>query len=354
MINSIKKRWGLTVALVIFIFLVMLAAMLLAGTLVVLLHVLGVLEPWGAPQHGAIRSGAPVGWLFAMMAFSITLGISIAWFFSEKALRPIRRIIEATHKVASGDFDVRLNVRGVYELEELSRSFNKMAHELSTIETLRSDFINDFSHEFKTPIVSIRGFARLLKDETLGDKERQEYLDIIITESERLTSLSENVLNLANYENLEIIADITDFRLDELIRKAVIQMEPKWQAKNIDVNIEIDEVMYKGSADLLQQVLLNLIDNAVKFTGSGGVIEMQLTHDEGAILLSVKDNGIGMDEEIKARIFDKFYQGDNSHTGVGNGLGLAIVKRIVDLCGGRIEVQSKQNTGTEFKIRLPG
>ena len=358
MINSIKKRWGLTVALVLYIFSVMIASMLLAGLLVVLLHVTGAVELWGGMPHGTFRngapSGAPIGWLFIMMIFSVTLGISIAWFFSKKALRPIRRIIEATHKVAGGDFNVRLNISSIYELEELSSSFNKMAYELSTIETLRSDFINDFSHEFKTPIVSIRGFARLLKDDTLEEKDRREYLDIIIKESERLTSLSENVLNLANYENLEIIADITDFRIDEQVRKALIQMEPKWQAKNIEVRVEVDEVMYTGSADLLQQVLLNLIDNAVKFTEVGGAIDIKLTHDKVEVLLSVKDNGIGMDEETKARIFDKFYQGDDSHTGAGNGLGLAIVKRIVDLCNGSIEVQSEQNAGTEFIVRLPG
>ena len=228
-----------------------------------------------------------------------------------------------------------------------------MTHELSAIETLRSDFINSFSHEFKTPIVSIRGFARLLKDDSLDKTDRQEYLDIIITESERLSSLSENVLNLANYENLERIADISEFRLDEQLRKAVIQMEPKWSQKGIEMNIVTEEVLYTGSADLIQQILLNLIDNAIKFTDPGGNIEIHLDNNDNGVRLTVKDDGIGMDEQTKERIYDKFYQGDASRTGAGYGLGLSIVKRIVDLCGGRIDVQSEHNAGSEFMIWLP-
>jgi len=354
MISTIKKRLGLTVSLVIFIFLVMLASMLLSGVIVIILHSVGILDFWDGVRHDTVRRGVPVGWLFAVMTISAILGISIAGFFSKIALRPIRKIVAATHKVAGGDFSVRLDIHGIYELEELSGSFNKMTHELSTIETLRSDFINSFSHEFKTPIVSIRGFARLLKDDTLDQNERKEYLDIIIAESERLCSLSENVLNLANFENLEIIADITEFRLDEQLRKAVIQMEPKWSAKNINVDIETDDVLYTGSADLMQQVLLNLIDNAIKFTGPGGIVYIKLTNSDKGVRLLVRDNGIGMDEQTTARIFDKFYQADPSHTETGNGLGLSIVKRIVDLCGGRIEVRSRQNTGSEFDIWLPG
>jgi len=331
----------------------MLASMLLSGLIVIILHSVGVLDFWDGTRHDAVRRGVPIGWLFAMMTISGILGISIAGFFSKIALRPIRRIIEATHKVAGGDFNVRLDIHGIYELEELSGSFNKMAYELSTIETLRSDFINSFSHEFKTPIVSIRGFARLLQDDSLGKTDRQEYLDIIVTESERLSTLSENVLSLANYENLEIIADITEFKLDEQLRKAVIQMEPKWLQKNIEVDVDTDEVLYTGSADLIHQILLNLIDNAIKFTDIGGAIYIRLMSNDDGVKLYVKDNGIGMDNETLKHIFDKFYQGETSHSGEGNGLGLSIVKRIVDLCGGLIQVHSVKNQGSEFIIWLP-
>jgi len=352
MINSIRKKLGLTVALVIMVFLILIASLLLSGVVALILHMTGVID-FMHSENQSRGFGFPYFVFVPIMLLSIVIGTTMAWAFSKKALKPIRRFIEATHKVADGDFSVRLDVRSIYELEELSSSFNKMTHELSTIETLRNDFINNFSHEFKTPIVSIRGFARLLKDKTLSETDRQEYLDIIIAESERLSLLSENVLILANYENLEIIADRTDFRLDEQLRKAVIQTEPKWLSKNINVNVEMEEVTYSGSADLLQQVLLNLIDNAIKFTEPGGTIEISLTDSDDMVCLTIKDDGIGMDEQTKARIFDKFYQGDVSRSGAGNGLGLAIVKRIVDLCGGRIEVESEPHVGSKFTVWLP-
>jgi signal transduction histidine kinase len=348
----IKKRWGLTVSLVIFIFLVMSATMMLVGGLFLLLHHIGVLNIFENTRPDISGVGQFPG-VFAMMFFSAFLGTVIAGFFSKIALRPIRKIIEATHKVASGDFNVRLDIHSIYELEELSQSFNKMAHELSSIETLRSDFINTLSHEFKTPIVSIGGFAELLAEGNLSEKEQREYLNIIVMESERLTSLSTNVLNLTKFENLEIITETSKFRLDEQLRKAVLQLEAGWVNKNITIDINVDEIEYTGNQDFIQQVMLNLIDNAIKFTKPGGKITIQLSKDDKSIYISVKDDGIGMDEQTKERIFDKFYQGDVSRAGVGNGLGLSIVKRIIDLCGGQIGVHSEQNEGSEFIVSLP-
>jgi signal transduction histidine kinase len=202
--------------------------------------------------------------------------------------------------------------------------------------------------------VSIRGFAELLVEDKPSKKERQEYLGIIIKESERLTSLSTNVLNLTRYENLEIITETIKYRLDEQLRKAVIQLEKNWISKNISMDIETDDVLYDGNPDLTQQIFLNLIDNAVKFTEPGGNIEIRLMKDnEDGISLIVKDDGVGMDEQTKAHIFEKFFQGDVSRAESGNGLGLSIVKRIVDLCSGRIEVRSEKHAGSEFEIWLP-
>jgi len=359
MIRRIKKRWGLTISLVIFIFLIILTTMILGGGFFAILHHIGVLNFFDGARPD-FSSGRPVDFgifpfrgVLSMIVFSVFFGTVIAWFFSKTALRPIRKIIEATHKVASGDFNVKLDIHGIYELEELSGSFNKMAYELSGIETLRNDFINSFSHELKTPISSIRGFAKLLKNETLDKEDKQEYLNIIITESERLTSLSENILNLAKYENLEIIADITEIRMDELVRKAVIQMEPKWLAKEINIIVETEVILFNGNADLIQQVLLNLIDNAIKYTESGGNITIRLIVNKDGLYLIVKDDGIGMDDMTKERIFDKFYQADISRAGKGHGLGLSIVKRIINLCGGLIEVHSEQHEGSEFIVWLP-
>lgn len=199
-------------------------------------------------------------------------------------------------------------------MEELSHSFNKMTQELAGIETLRRDFINNFSHEFKTPIVSIRGFAKLLKENNLSEEERQEYLDIIITESERLAVLSTNVLALSKYENLEIITDKAPFRLDEQIRKTIILMEPRWTSKEITVNVELNKIIYNGNEDLIQQVWLNLLDNAIKFSYKGGLINITLEAVNEGVRFAIQDDGPGMDDQTQVHIFNKFYQGDISHS----------------------------------------
>ena len=352
--SIIKKRWGLTVSLVLFIFFILLIAIAITGTLFIFLHHVGILDIFseGRPDNPG-GGGGPFLGIFPMLIFSVFLGTLIAAFFSKIALRPIRKIIEATHMVASGDFNVKLDIHSIYELEELSRSFNKMTQELSSIETLRSDFINNLSHEFKTPIVSIKGFAELLSEGGLTENEQREYLDIIIAESKRLAYLSTNVLNLTKVENLEIVTEIATFQLDEQVRKAVLQLEAGWVSKNITVDIETDDIEYTGSPDLTQQILLNLIDNAIKFSHEGGVITIRLSDRDDTFLLSIKDNGIGMDDQTLSQIFDKFYQGDSSRAKEGNGLGLSIVKRIVDLCGGTIKATSTQNKGSEFVISLP-
>ena len=347
-----QKRWGLTISLVLFVFCVMTAAMMLSGTVIMLLHRAGVLSFWdNMPEHG--NEGGPIGFIIVMITFSILLGTALATFFSRKALRPIRKVIAATHLIAEGDFTAHVDIKGIYELVELSDSFNKMTNQLSSIETLRSDFINNFSHEFKTPIVSVRGFAKLLKSGNLTEDEKQEYLDIIITESERLAQLSTNVLNLSKYENIEIITDKAPFRLDEQIRRAVVMMEPKWSAKDININIDVEEIIFDGNEDLTQQIWLNLLDNSIKHSNDGGVIQIRLSKPNGYVKFTIKDNGEGIDEQTKERIFDKFYQGDTSHAKTGNGLGLAIVKRITELHGGTVEVQSEVEKGSVFSISLP-
>jgi signal transduction histidine kinase len=295
----------------------------------------------------------PIGALFLLIGLCILLGTTLAAFFSNIALKPIRKVIGATNKIAEGDFSVRVNIKGIHELEELSGSFNKMAQELASIETLRNDFINDFSHEFKTPIVSVRGFAKLLKEGDLSDEEKQEYIDIIITESERLATLSTNILNLSKNESIGIITDKTPFRLDEQIRRVVVLTEPKWSTKDITMNVNMEEVIFVGNKGLTQQIWLNLLDNAIKFSEKGSPINIDLSKWSGGIRFTIKDDGIGFDDAIKTRIFDKFYQGDPSHNKSGNGLGLAIVKKITELCGGTIEVQSELGKGSAFTIMLP-
>ena len=347
-----KSRWGLTVSLVLFIFAILLAAILMAGLLILILHVTGALPLWEGPRPEQASGGALHG-IIVLMGFSIFIGTAIAAFFSKKALNPIRKVVDATNKVAGGDFDVRVDIRGIYELEELSSSFNKMTHELSSVESLRREFINNFSHELKTPNVSIRGFAKLLKDGQLSDEEKHEYLEIIITESERLSELATNILNLSKYEAIDIVTDKAPFRLDEQIRRAIAITEPKWSAKDLSINIGMDEINFSGNENLTQQIWINLLENAIKFTRRSGNIGISLMDGDETIYFSISDDGIGMAAETQYHIFEKFYQGDRSHKNMGNGLGLTIVKRIVELCGGTIGVESDLGKGSVFTVTLP-
>ena len=349
--DFIKKRLSLAITLVMFVFGVMVATFLLIGASVILLEHLGVISfPGRVAQE---QRGYHLFPLFLLFGICVLLGTALTAFFSKKALNPIRKVIDATHQVAGGDFSVKVNIKGIGELEELSQSFNIMTQELSSIETLRSDFVNNFSHEFKTPIVSLRGFAKLLKENNLTEEDRQEYLDIIIMESERLTALSTNVLALSKYENLEIITDKIPFRLDEQIRKTIVLMEPKWSAKEIVLNVELEHVIYSGNEDLSQQIWLNLLDNAIKFSHHGGSIDISLVDANDKIRFVIEDHGSGMDEHTKGHIFDKFYQGDTSHSKTGNGLGLSIVKRIVEICDGKVRVTSQLGKGSVFTVVLP-
>ncbi|MEY9978755.1 ATP-binding protein [Lysinibacillus sp. RC79] len=349
----VKKRLSLTITLVLFVFGVLMITFLVAGGITILLQYMDIISSSSqTAQNKSQNPGFHVLPLIYFLGFCILLGTAFTAFLSKKALNPIRKVIDAIHKVASGDFNVKVDIKGIGELEELSQSFNKMTQELSSIETLRSDFVNNFSHEFKTPIVSLRGFAKLLKENNLSEEDRQEYLDIIIKESERLADLSTSVLTLSKYENLGIITDKATFRMDEQIRRTIVLMEPKWSAKVLTVNVKLDNVIYIGNEDLTQQIWYNLLDNAIKFSEQGGLINISLTKINSSILFVIQDNGPGMDELTKAHIFDKFYQGDTSHSKAGSGLGLSIVKRIVELCDGDVHVQSEIENGSTFSVTL--
>lgn len=347
--RNFKKKWSLTISLVLFVFAVMVATFVLVALIIALFYYTGFIT-FGDDDG----TGVSAPWfLFLVFGLCVVLGMALTFLFSRKMLNPIRKVIVAIHKVAQGDFNVQVDLKGIGELEELSQSFNKMTNELSSIETLRSDFVNNFSHEFKTPIVSMRGFARMLKEGDLREEERREYLDIIIAESERLAALSTNVLNMSKYENIGIVPDKTPFRLDEQIRKVILLMEPKWSRKELSVDVEMAEVTFNGNEDFTQQLWINLLDNAVKFSYQGGMISLSLVSIDNGIRFTIQDDGAGMNEQTKERIFDKFYQGDTSHTVAGNGLGLAIVKRITQLCGGTIKVQSELEKGSTFTVFLP-
>lgn len=267
--------------------------------------------------------------------------------------RPIEQINEATKKVALGEYDIELESKREDEIGELTNNFNKMTRGLKSTENLQKEFINNVSHEIKTPVSSIEGFAKFLKDKNLTDEEREEYTNIIIEEAKRLENLTGKILKLSKLNNQEIITNKQEIDIAEQIRKAISLLEPKWSKKDIKINVSLDEKIFLGDEDLIYQVWVNIIDNAIKFSNEGGSIDIKVYEKDKNIIVEIKDHGIGMKEEELEKVYDRFYQIDKSHSKEGSGLGLAIVKRIVELSEGKIEIKSKENKGTTVTVKLP-
>lgn len=289
------------------------------------------------------------------VATSIVVGIVLSIPVSKLILSPVKSLSSALEAVADGDFTVRVDEKkGIEEFRQMYEAFNRMVYALGENEIFKRDFINNFSHEFKTPIVSIRGFAlQLEKDKDLDDVTRKKYISIIANESERLANMANNVLILTKLENQIYVNNEKEVELDELIRQCILVLEKEWTSKNIELDIDLDRVVYECDDEMLRRLFLNLISNAIKFTPNGGKVGVSMKKDIGHIDVRVKDNGIGMNEEQLSHAFDKFYQADPSHATKGNGLGLPLVKRIVELSEAHMEVTSRENEGTEFFIRFP-
>lgn len=290
--------------------------------------------------------------VFLTLALCLMIGSVLMCFAITFFIKPVGMLTSAAKRVASGDFDIRVTYRSDDEIGELVDSFNRMAQELGGMEHMRRDFLSNVSHEFKTPIASIQGFAKLLKSPELSEEERESYLQIIEEESGRLSNLSSNMLKLTKIENQSIVPQKNRFSLDEQIRKAILLFVSRWEAKNIEMDIQLDKVDFYGDEELMQQVWVNLIDNAVKFTGEGGNIAVYLRQIGTEVIVTVADDGVGIPEDKQQRIFEKFYQADTSHASHGNGLGLSIVKSIIDLVSGAIDWQSREGEGTRFTIWL--
>lgn len=339
--KSVFKKFRLTLIFAAIVNVIMFVTMILTFCGTFLLSHIGLIE------NDDIKHFP----LFAFCIASILIGTVIAIVFSKKPLKPLHQIMEATDKIANGDYTVRLNLKGPEEIQRLGNKFNHMAEELSSVEMLRTDFVNNFSHEFKTPIVSIRGFAKALKWDDLTPEERDEYLDIIISESERLSALSLNVLYLSKIENQTILADKRSYNLSEQIRLAVALLDQKFSEKQLEIIFDAEEYFVTANEEMMKQVWINLLDNAVKFSPVGGKIEIRIKQTGGSLSVKISDQGGGMSPETKEHIFDKFYQGDLSHSTSGNGLGLAIVKKIIDLHDSNITVHSSDK-GSSFEVIL--
>lgn len=271
---------------------------------------------------------------------------------------PTKKILDATEKIAEGDFSTRLEIKHEYgkynQYDFIMENLNKMATELEKNQVLKTDFISNVSHEIKTPLAVIQNYATLLQDESLDSETRKTYTKTLIGATKRVTDLITNILKLNKLENQEIQEKHEVFDLTEALSESVVEFEPLIEKKNIELNCNFDDAKIYSSKSLLEIVWNNLISNAIKFTPSGGKIDIVLKRENKNVKISVKDTGVGMTSETGAKIFEKFYQGDTSHSTEGNGLGLALVKKVIDILGGEITVQSEVNKGSTFTILLKG
>lgn len=292
-------------------------------------------------------------YLAAAFGASCILGTTIAAFLSNRLSEAYEKYKRALREIACGNFDVCVPEDKTALFGQIAHDINLTARELKNNRIMRNDFVSNFSHELKTPIVSINGFAELLMADNVNEEERREYAAIIYQESSRLLNLAKNTLLLSKLEGQAAVFEKKLFRLDESVENAAIMLAKQIKEKNVSLKCDLDKIYYFWDADLFSQVAINLLSNAIKYGGENGVVEVSLKQKEDSVRFSVKDHGIGMDEKTLSRVFERYFQGDGSHKSEGNGLGLSIVDKIVKLCGGKIEVYSKSGAGSEFLVILP-
>ena len=292
---------------------------------------------------------------FMLITLLLCIGIGSVLLYSamKRISKPIIEISNAAREVATGNFAIETTHKSNDELGTLSKDFNLMVKELGNMEYLRKDFISSVSHEFKTPIASIKGFAEMLQDKSLSDEDFRLYTGIIIEETGRLSHLSENMLRLSRLDNQSIPENKREFMLDEQIRKSIVLLEEKWSKKDLYLDLDLEQIIYSGDEGLIQQIWLNLIENAIKFSEESGKIFIKARKFPYHVCIEIKDQGIGIDKIDQSRVYEKFFQADKTHSKEGSGLGLSIVKKIVEICNGEIKLISEGGNGTTFVIRLP-
>lgn len=345
-----KNKLTLTRLFTVLVLCFMFISIVFAGITVYLLVRFGILT--GA-DHSAVT---PARLIVTIILAALPFCVAVTVCLGKLPMKPVNKIVRQMNRLAAGDYKVRLHFGkplGNYPvIAEFSDGFNRMAEELQNTEILRSDFINNFSHEFKTPIVSIVGFTKLLRKGNLPEDQQAEYLRIIEAESIRLAQMATNVLNLTKVENQKILTDLTEYNLSEQLRSCILLLIEKWEEKNIEFAVDFREHTIYANEELMKQVWINLLNNAVKFTPNGGLIEIHITEKNGAITVSIMNTGSEIAPEHQKKIFNKFYQVDESHATEGNGIGLAIVKRITELHKGTVSVSSGHGS-TTFTVSIP-
>lgn len=283
----------------------------------------------------------------------VILGVIIFVYFTKSILKPIKEMSKASKQIAIGNYSYIIDNNRKDEIGELITTFNNMSKELSKIDKMRDEFVSNISHELKTPVTAINGFATILEYNELEESERLMYLQIIQDESLRLSKLSDNLMKLAKLDTDQEIVNKNIYRLDKQIRRIIMTLEYKWTEKNIEFDMDLDKIYINADENLLDQVFINIIDNAIKFSYEDSIICVNIQNYNSYINIEILDNGIGISKENIKRVFDRFYQGDESRSKQGSGLGLSIVKKIVDIQGGNISIDSELGKGTKFIVRIP-
>ncbi len=294
-------------------------------------------------------------WNVALLSLIFTISDALRRKFTVE--RPVKRIVDAAEKIIQGDFSVRVKPQSKFGTDETFNQvidcFNKMAEELSSVETLRTDFIANVSHEMKTPLAVMQNYGTLLQAENLSEEKRIEYAKGVTDGSRRMAEMMTNILKLNRLENQQIYPKTSEFDLGEQLCVCLLQFENVWENRDIEIDTDIaEDIKVKADEELLSLVWNNLFSNAFKFTEAGGTVSVSLSATEHHAIVKVKDTGCGMTAEVGAHIFEKFYQGDTSHSAQGNGLGLALVKRVVDIMQGEIGVESAVGVGTTFTVKI--
>lgn len=324
-----------------------LLAFVLFGTVLTALLTFGILYLLGVNITMTVT-------IVIILAYSfVSFELVGPYLIVRQVVKPLEELNEASTRIAGGDFTVQAQYGGnIIEHQRMFENFNLMAKELSSIETLRSDFVSNVSHEFKTPLAAIEGYTALLQSPDLSEEERGECTERIRYNTERLSSLVGNILMINKLENQSIQPELKRFCLDEQIRQILLLQEGAWSKRGIEFELYLEEIMYHGPEQLLYHVWSNLISNAVKYSYENGIIQIYLTRENNVVRFKITDSGIGISQESLEHIFDKFYQADSSRKSQGNGLGLSQVQKILDLTGGKIQVMSEEGKGSTFEVTL--
>ena len=306
-------------------------------------------------QRAPSSSTFIIKWVLNFLIYSLIAGSLLILIAAMFLIRPIKKLTEATRRIAAGDFNVRLNIKQKGELGTLARSFEEMMHDLQQLEQLRKEFVSNVSHEVQSPLTSISGYALALKQAGVAEDERSRYLDIIISEADRMSKMSDSLLKLSLLESQSQQLRLQTFGLDEQIRRVIVAIQPQWSPRNITFELSLKEIRLTADYDLLSQVWTNLLGNSIKFSEDGGVIGVSVKQDIKNVTIRISDTGIGISPEDQKRIFERFFKADRSHSRKysGSGMGLAIVKQIVLLHKGDIMVESEPGQGTAVIVTLP-